>query len=344
MAGTRLCLIQNRDCGWEFQYSAPISCDTNFASFCEAFDSGRPLGAHEEGFRSALAFLLPLRGATDAFPYLVENAENPHREKVRATLRAFAAFKLTTPEYFAANGGFCHQSGSLSSDTIADGCLATLDGTDFKLIHSWVKERFLWARVVLLKCTLEVFQRVSVRLEDRFYAVMKFLHEVMACIPQFEIHVAYRFFALNAGASFFDGIQQNARALDQKLKSMAWDLAHWRTLFDLLLVHSTNGHFSAFPIPHFLSFDKPFVSLTEGLRLDGLIYAEGRRRCEQILNRPLIEAVSDLLEGVCREFYGIPAREDRSRRVLNGQESVEQLLSVEAELTAELQRTRGLDC
>lgn len=104
MASTRLTLIQNRDGAREFQYSAPIFCDTNFASFCEAFDSGRNLDAHQHGFESAVAYLLPVSQGTNIFPYLIENAENPNREKVRATLRAFAAFKLTSPQFFAANG------------------------------------------------------------------------------------------------------------------------------------------------------------------------------------------------------------------------------------------------
>jgi hypothetical protein len=39
---------------WEFRYSAPIFCDTNFVSYCGVFFAGRHLKANEEGFREAV--------------------------------------------------------------------------------------------------------------------------------------------------------------------------------------------------------------------------------------------------------------------------------------------------
>ena len=70
-----------------------------------------------------------------------------------------------------------------------------MGGQDFKTIHAWVKKYFLWARVVLLKCALLAFKRPALTLERRFYALIQFLHEELARLPQFEIHVGYRFFA-----------------------------------------------------------------------------------------------------------------------------------------------------
>lgn len=213
-------------------------------------------------------------------------------------------------------------------------------GQDFRTLHAWVKKYFLWARIVLLKCALIVFERQAPTLERRFYALLKFLHERMARLPQFEVHVGYRFFALNSGASFFQGVQQNARRLVKTLSSMAWDLAHWRALFDMLLVQSNSDDRAAFPIPHFLTFDQPFVRLTEGLRLDGLIYAPVRRRYEQIPNSLLLRSVSELLHQSCQEFYRPEARQDRARRVLDDGREDEALVTIESELARSLGAVR----
>jgi hypothetical protein len=319
MSSSRVLLIQNRDSAREFRYSSPIFCDTNFASFCEAFEAGRSLGAHQAGFEAAVKFLLPLSQGMNIFPYLIENAGNPNRDKVHATIRAFAAFKLTSSESFAAKNRFTHEGSPYSSEQIADGCLETMGGSDFKVLHAWMKRYYFWARIVLLKSTLVVFKHKGLTLERRYYSLIKFLHEEMARLPQFETFVGYRFFALSSGEPFFQGVQQNARALNRTLSSMAWDLAHWRALFDMLLINSIVANLPAFPIPHFLTFDEPFVRLTEGLRLDGLIYDPVRRRTEQIPSGAIARSVSKLLRSACEEFVGPEAREDRARRALEGE-------------------------
>ena len=98
MASTRLLLIQNCERERDRRYSAPIFCDSNFVSYCEAFCGQRNLSHNLHAFRRAVEYLLPRAGVTSAFPYMVENADSPDREKVRATLPAFAAFELTSPE------------------------------------------------------------------------------------------------------------------------------------------------------------------------------------------------------------------------------------------------------
>ena len=75
------------------------------------------------------------------FPTWWNNAESPDREKVRATLRAFAAFKLTSPEYFSSHGRFLTAQGKLTADNIAcDGWLQVMGKADFRTLHTWVKK------------------------------------------------------------------------------------------------------------------------------------------------------------------------------------------------------------
>jgi hypothetical protein len=154
MASKRLLLIRDCEGARERRYSAPIFCGSNFVSYCEAFCGQRSLSQNSDAFRDAVAYLLPRAEGTSAFPYMVENAENPDREKVRATLRAFAAFKLTSPEYFASHGRFLTVRGKLTADDIADGCLEVMGKADFRTLHTWVKDQFLWFRIVLIKAAL----------------------------------------------------------------------------------------------------------------------------------------------------------------------------------------------
>jgi hypothetical protein len=336
MAGTQLLLIQNRGSTRGFRYGAPIACDTNFVSFCEAFHSGRPLGAHTAAFEEAVSFLLPIAEATHAFPYMVENAENPHREKVRATLAAFAAFKLTSPGTFARERRFVPSDPAVDVGRIADECLQVMASDDFRVLHAWVKEHFHWARIVLMKAALLVFRGNAKSVEARFAALLEFLHFELARLPQFEIYAAHRFFVLSSREAFFSKVQRNAANLDRTLHAMAWDLAHWRNLFEMLTITASRPDAAAFPIPHFLSFDEPFVRLTDAFQLNGLIFAANGRRCEHIFSGDLVRPVSALLQGPCHRFYTDDAIRDRRRRALEGTALAEQLIAVEKTVAAEL--------
>jgi len=339
MASNRLLLIQNRDGAKECRYSAPIFCDSNFVSYCEAFHSGRSLGPNEAAFREAVVYLLPIAEGTNAFPYLVENAENPDFEKVRSTLQAFAAFKLTSPAYFKKHGQFVTSDEDPNPNEIADGSLKIVHGQDFKILYARLKEHYLWSRIVLIKATLLFFDGRLSTVATLFYSLLKFLHDELARFPQFEIYAAHRFFQLNSREPFFSPVQQNARNLDQKIRSMAWDMAHWRSLFEMLAIGSSFVGATPFPIPHFLSFDRRFVRLTESCQLNGLIYAADGRRCEHIYSESLLRPVSELLAGPCCEFYTEEAMRDRQRRNLVDEVQTEMLIQTEVDLTKQLNST-----
>lgn len=313
MADTRLVLIQDYRGDREFRYSPHIFCDTNFVSFCGAFHSGRDLGGNTQGFAEAVEFLAPISGALTALPFLVENAERRTREQLRKSLVAFAAFK-SDPDRFrnkANSGGISEKD----PEEIADSTLKMMDGPDFKLLHSWAKDQYRWAKVVLTKAALLGFDKLLNTTEQRLYGLLSFLHTDLARIPAFETYVACRFFALNVAEPFFNPVQLNAKSLHDSLRSMAWDLAHWRLSFDMLMISSHRTSETPFPIPHFLSFDRRFVRLTERFRLRGLIYNAGRRRSECIYSRTLLEEVSDLLSKRCyAEFYSATALRDRRER------------------------------
>jgi hypothetical protein len=302
MASKRLLLIQNCERARDRRYSARIFCDSNFVRYCEAFCGQRNLSQNSDAFRRAVEYLLPSAEGISALPYMVENAESRDREKVRATLRAFAAFKLTSPEYFSTHGRFLTTQGKLTADDIADGCLEVIGKADSRILHTWVKDHYLWSRIVLIKAALLFFEGRCKESGMLFFELLKFLHHELGRLPQFEIYVAHRFFLLSSREPFFSPAQQNTMDLDRQIRSMAWDLAHWRSLFEMLAIGASFVGATPFPIPHFLSFNRGFVKLTKTLQLSGLIYAASGRRCEHIYSEALWRPVSDLLGGECRQF------------------------------------------
>ena len=341
MASKRLLLIQNCERARDRRYSARIFCDSNFVRYCEAFCGQRNLSQNSDAFRRAVEYLLPRAEGISALPYMVENAESPDREKVRATLRAFAAFKLTSPEYFSSHGRFLTAQGKLTADNIADGWLEVMGKADFRTLHTWVKDHYLWSRIVLIKAALLFFEGRSKETGTLFFELLKFLHDELGRLPQFEIYVAHRLFLLSSREPFFSPVQQNTADLDRKIRSMAWGLAHWRSLFEMLAIEASFVGATPFSIPHFLSFDRQFVKLTETLQLSGLIYAANGRRCEHIYSEALWRPVSDLLGEERRQLCTEEAIRDRQRRNQNDGAPDKQLVQSEATLTGLLNEAFG---
>jgi hypothetical protein len=341
MASNRLALIQSESFGFDFDYFPVVFVDTNFVSFCEACEAGRDLGANADAFRQAAAFLNPLRQSTTPYPYLLENAEHPNKQKLRRTLIAFAAFKLGQLS-ISHIGKKSSRSRSISDlEKIADDALSMMNGPDFRAIHSWAKHHFEWARIILLKSTLITFENPTSSASDRFYLLLKFLHEGPARFLQFETHVAYRYFVLNSQEPFFNPVHRNSSKLNQSLRSMAWDLAHWRMLFDISTVLSSRPERNPFPVPHFLSFDRRFIRLIEAFRLSAIIFSKKLQRCEQFYTYALLKEMSDVLRGRCGEFYDRAAIKEREKRTLRGHPADRKLDELEADLTRELMARLG---
>jgi len=212
---------------------------------------------------------------------------------------------------------------------------------DFRTLHTWVKDHYLWSRIVLIKAALPFFEGRCKETTTLFLELLKFLHDELARLPQFEIHVAHRFFLLSSREPFFSPVQQNTMDLDRKIRSMAWDLAHWRSLFEMLVIGAPFVGATPFPIPHFLSFDRRFVKLTEAFQLSGLIYAANGRRCEHIYSEALWRPVSNLVGEERRQLCTEEAIRDRQRRNQNDGALDKQLVQSEATLTGLLNETFG---
>ena len=334
MAGDRLILV--REGSDDFRFSSPIFCDTNFVSLCGAFQAGRDLGSLAAAFKDAVKFLLPNAGMLNAYPYLLETARNQDREKVRASLFGFACLKLTSAPLFSDTGRFVTQADGVSADEVADEAMRVTAGADFALLSGWAANRFLWAKVILTKAALIAFAMPSASAGARLYELLQFLHDRLARLPQFEIYAAFRFFELSPREPFFDPVQRNSRKLQSSLRAMAWDIAHWRTVLEILTVESWRSAGFPFPIPHFLSFDQRYVQLLESFQFYGLIYDVAHRRPEFFFRRSLLEPVSALLQTSCARFYSTELAAERSSRAKLEHDLEKKLEIVSTELELEL--------
>ena len=312
MAGNRLILIRQES--EDFRFSSPIYCDSNFVSLCGAFSAGRDLGTLSGDFKQAIEELLPYASHASAYPYLFETADNSNRDKVRESLVGFACFKLTTPEQFAKTGRFVSRDETSFPDEIADEAMKVTSGPDFATLAKWAANRFLWAKLTLTKAALIHFDRPQASAGSKLFALLEFLHGELARLHQFDIYAAFRFFELTLNEPFFRGLQRNSPKLNDVLRAMAWDLTHWRIILELLTVESWRSASVPFPIPHFLSFDRGFVSLLESFQFRGLIYDVDHRRPEFFFKRDLLEPVSNLLAKKCAKFYSRESMADRSQR------------------------------
>jgi len=189
MGGRRLLNIQNLEGARECRYSAPIFCDTNFVSFCGACFAGRDLKANNKAFRQAVEYLLPRKESLNATAYVIENAGNPNLETLRTSLVGFLALKRSTTPNFGKHLFNDKQTGDLQN--AVNRVLETLKGPDFQTIHAWVKERYAWSKLILLKATLIAFTDAGRSIENRMRQLFQFLHDEFARFIQFEIYVAF---------------------------------------------------------------------------------------------------------------------------------------------------------
>ena len=144
--------IQNIEGAREFRYSAPIFCDTNFVSFCGAFFAGRDLKANKESFREAVEYLLPIKDSISAMAYVLENADKADTEKMKSSLIGFIALTRAKSSNFVRSS--FNREEQAQMEKTATAALQTVNQTDFRTIHAWVKERYTWSRLDCEVCGL----------------------------------------------------------------------------------------------------------------------------------------------------------------------------------------------
>lgn len=310
----RLGLIQNTGSSRRFNYCWYALADTNFVSYCNVAYSGKSLGPNADAFYAAGDYLMTKRDNLGAMCYLIENFDRRHLPQVKESITAFAAFKFADPEAFCRNRVIHPTVSEKELEEMATGVLVSLETRDFKTIYGPMKLYHLSSCIALTKIAAVDFNsRKGKPAKHKLLKLLEYFDKEVAMLPQIELLVAWRYYELKSQEPFFNTIQRNASDLVGRIRSMSWDLAHWR---NALMFVTATGHLGIdanFPIPYFLTFDQGFASLLGQLQLKGVIFLSSGTRYIPIPDNENLQSFSDVLEEA--EHLLTPASvADRQRR------------------------------
>lgn len=233
LASRRIMNVTNQGEGGTWNYTYTISFDTNLPSYLRSKARGKSLGDLDEAFTECLQFLAPHRSGVDIELYLFENAERIDSPPVWETLHAYLSFRHADQDTLAASGIIeCKLSQQELIESL-EKVLRLLRGTDWQMRADHARMNWSVAYVVLLAASAvhHAYPRKSAGY--RLQRLLSFLDAELGLLPQQELFFAHAFFERGNQEKFFRHIQANAKELSAKLRNMAWDLAHPRTILDL---------------------------------------------------------------------------------------------------------------
>lgn len=305
MSSRRVVNIKNLGEGDGFKLSYTISLDTQFVSFLRRLYQGRNISQFDAALIDCLKYLVPYRSGANILPYLFENDDNRGCPEFAETLEAFFHFRAATDDQFQPTDHFGSELTEIEAKQSVSETLTMLDGGDWRVVVGEAKKN--WALSYL---TLLVAAKVGIEYSRKSTAAkLKYLAQALdevGMIGKIELHFANLFLQQGTDERFFRQIQANAKDLMTKLKNMAWDMSHWRNIF----VHSSlasrvNNDHADFTVPYVLSFDKPFMEMVDGYRVNGVINYSGEgAKFITVLPYEIEAGLSKNLED-CQEFFGL---------------------------------------
>jgi hypothetical protein len=289
--------IQNPSSPRRFNYCWYALADTNFVSYCNAAYSGKSLGPLADAFYAAGDYLMTKRGNLRALCFLVENFDRRFLTQVKESMKAFAAFKFADPEAFRRNRVIHPTVPEKRLEEMATSVLAVLETPDFKTIYGPMKQYHLLSCIALTRiAAIDFSSRKGKPAKQKFLKLLEYFDKEVTMLPQIELLVAWRYYELKSQEPFFNTIQRNAGDLLGSIRSMAWDLAHWR---NALMLATATGHLGInanVPIPYFLTFDQAFAGLLRHLQLKGVIFLGSGTRYIAIPDNQNLQSFSDVVE------------------------------------------------
>jgi hypothetical protein len=270
LSSRRIMNVKNYDGGKRFHYTYTISFDTQFPSYLRRRYQGRELAGIDDALTECLRFLAPHRSGVDIRPYLFENNERLDAPELAETLEAYLQFRNSTDADL--KEGHIESNFTRSElDGMLEVNLQMLKEPGWQELATAARKNWSVAYIVLLRAA-------SIHIEDgnrsskyRLSRLLERLDEI-GIFPKAEIHFAHAFFERGSQDIFFRHIQSNAKNLAAKLRNMAWDLAHPRTIFNhTAWIARTDPNHADFVVPYILTFDQALKTLLEGFRVNGLI-------------------------------------------------------------------------
>ena len=210
----------------------------------------------------------------DFVPFLFENLrlarENPQNQRPVKTIAAFKAIDYLNWEEFEKNPGrpqFHRAPTALlkEAENLFD---------EFLLSDEIRKreDRALFAQALLLKMTEEWLNNHD-PLECKFGRLIDFCIFKLGQLPVYELQLALQFLREPKFLRFFGPIADLSKDILAKIRSMAWDMSHVRTLEML----ATSSRMGGFYLPFFVSFDDKLVELIRANPIQFILFDDKNR-------------------------------------------------------------------
>jgi len=270
LASRRLMPMKNTGEGEDFRYTYTISFDTQFPSFLRSRYREAPIPGLDGALTECLRFLEPYRSGVGMEPYLFENNDRLDDPKVQETLEAYLQFKNASEDSLLEGRIEATLTGTTLTSKV-DATMAMLKGLDWQAYAANGKRNWAIAYICLL---IAAAIHLTSGQRSATYRLERFLEELdgMMVFPKIEIHLVHAFFERGNQERFFRQIQANGRDFNGKLRNMAWDLSHSRTIFqNVSAIARVDADHADFVAPYFLTFDQSLRELLSGFKANGLI-------------------------------------------------------------------------
>jgi hypothetical protein len=221
--------------------------------------------------------LARFRSGLDVVPYLYENNDRLDSPEVTESLECFVQCKQAAETPLIEEGRIEPTLSSAQQKEKVCDLLSFIRANDWQTLARAAKQNWTVAYITLLYA-------VSIQLANRDKSSankMKLLLEQLdevGLFPKQEIHFVSALFQRGSEESFFRKVQANGNEIMTNLQSMAWDLAHYRTVIDQVShVARLSPEHADFVSPFILTFDQPLQELLKKYYINGLItYTDGR--------------------------------------------------------------------
>ncbi len=177
--------------------------------------------------------------------------------------------------------------------------------TDWQVLAKHARMNWAVAYIVLLAASAVHLACPKKSAGYRLQRLLSFLDAELGFIPQHELFFAHAFFERGNQEKFFRHIQANSKQLSEKLRNMAWDLAHPRTILDMsgAVARGIPDH-ADFVIPYILTFDQPVRALYDGFQANGIVsYFDEGLKVQAIFPLNVHTTISDAIRGNSEDYF-----------------------------------------
>ncbi len=297
LASSRVMNVKNFDEGKNFGHTFTISLDTQFVSYLRSRFRQHQIVGQDAAITEALQYLARFRSGLDVIPYLYENNDRLDSIEVAESLECFVQFKHAAETPLVEEGRIEPTLSAAKQKKQVCDLLSLIKGNDWQVLALDAKQNWTVAYITLLHAVSIQLAYHNKSIANKMKLMLEKLDEV-GLLPKQEIHFVSALFERGSDESFFRKVQTNGADLMANLRSMAWDLAHYRTVVkQVSQVAQLSAEHADFVSPFILTFDQPLQALLNKYHINGLIsYKEGQAvKYIVIYPLPIEEALSSAL-------------------------------------------------